>query len=143
MNTRTFTGHCHCGNLALDFETAVPAARMPVRACACTFCRSHGVRAVADPAGGVRFTVRDCDRLSRYRFGLETADFLVCRDCGVYLAAVMADGEDRYATLNINAFDAAQVFTRPAVAVRYDDESAAERRARRRANWTPVWALPA
>ena len=37
--------------------------------------------------------VRDEQRLSRYRFGLEQIDFLVCAECGSYSGAVLEDAE--------------------------------------------------
>jgi hypothetical protein len=76
--------------------------------------------------------------LSRYSFGLGTAQFLVCRTCGVYVGAVMADAGSAYAIVNINALHTPEVFAQPAVSMNYDRESAAERRARRRARWTPA-----
>ena len=74
----------------------------------------------------------------RYRFGLETADFLVCRRCGVYLGAVMPVGDGAVATLNVNSFDPPHPFEREGVAMDYGRESEAERRARRAARWTPA-----
>jgi hypothetical protein len=135
------TGGCHCGNLALTFETRRRPDELAVRACGCSFCRRHGVRAVSDPQGRIEFVVQDPLQLSRYRFDLGTAQFLVCRTCGVYVGAVMAEAESAYATLNINALRTPEVFTKAAVPVSYDRESAAERRARRRAGWTSATVI--
>jgi hypothetical protein len=95
------SGGCHCGNLALTFETARAPGELAVRACGCSFCRRHSVRAVSDPRGRVEFVVQDPLRLNRYRFVLGTAQFLVCRTCSVYVGALMADGGSAYATVNI------------------------------------------
>jgi hypothetical protein len=132
------TGSCHCGNLALAFETRRRPGEIAVRACGCSFCRCHGVRAVSDPAERIEIVVHDPSQLSRYRFGPGTAQFLVCRTCGVYVGAVMAEAGSDYATLNINALRTPEVFTKVAVPVSYDRESAAQRRARRRSGWTPA-----
>jgi hypothetical protein len=132
------SGGCHCGNLALTFETARAPGELAVRACGCSFCRRHGVRAVSDPRGRVEFVVQDPLRLNRYRFGLGTAQFLVCRTCGVYVGALMADGGSAYATVNINALEMPEVFPKAAAPVSYDRETATERRARRRTLWTPA-----
>ncbi len=137
----TLTGRCHCGNLEVSFETGRRPADLTLRACACSFCRRHGARCVSDPEGAVRITVRDQARLTRYRFGLETADFLVCGACGVYLGAVITAGDSAYATLNINTFDAPEAFGAEAVPIDYDREGADQRRARRKAKWTPVLAI--
>jgi hypothetical protein len=131
-------GGCHCGSLEVTFETASAPAALTVRACACSFCRRHGVRTVSDPDGRLEFRVRDPAQLNRYRFGLATADFLICRRCGVYLGALMTDGGAAYAIVNINALATPDVFAQAAVPVSYDRETAAGRRARRRAGWTPA-----
>ncbi len=136
--TTSFSGRCHCGNLGVTFETRLRPEQLPVRACTCSFCRTHGARYTSDPAGRVHITVRDPGRVNRYRFALKTADFLICRECGVYLGAVLTAGGSSYATININTLDAAQVLTQASASVTYDGETATERRARRMANWTPV-----
>ena len=70
-----------------------------MRACQCTFCRLHGAISTSDPKGAVRFSIRNEDAVSRYVFGLRTAEFLVCRACGVYLAAMMT----RYSPSSVSA----------------------------------------
>ena len=137
-----FEGRCHCGNIAVAFETRRTAATLPVRACGCGFCRRHGMRATSDPDGRLAIAIRDPDRASRYRFGLKTADFLVCAVCGVYVAAVMAEGGAAWATLNVNILDDAIEFTGETVSVDYGGESGSGRRARRRARWTPAEVRP-
>ena len=77
-------------------------------------------------------------KILRYQFGLKTADFLVCEKCGVYMAAVISTGNSSYATLNINVLDRAAEFTRAALPVSYESESASERIDRRMRNWTPA-----
>jgi len=48
--------------------------------------RKHGARTITDPKGCMKITVRAAENLIRYRFGLKTADYLVCGRCGVYVA---------------------------------------------------------
>jgi hypothetical protein len=137
----TLTGQCHCGNLTLAFETQHPPEELPVWACACSFCLRHGARTTSDPEGRVSIRAQEPALLSRYRFGLATADFLVCRRCGVYIAAIIPADHDggAFASMNITALDAADRFVRtPTAYVHTATESAPERRARRRGNWTPV-----
>src|SRR5438270_3713654 len=131
-------GRCHCGNITVHFEASVDPRELPLRACACTFCRRHGARTTADPSGGVRIGIRDPAQVSRYRWGLATADFLVCARCGVYVAAVLTDGGRSWATVNTLVFDDQSPFQRDAVSVSYEAESAAERIARRKLHWTPA-----
>jgi len=135
---RTHGGGCHCGNIAVVFETRRKRKALRPRACQCGFCRAHGARTVADPEGALRIAVADAALCSFYRFGLQTAEYLVCRDCGVYVAAVMRDGDAAWATLNINALSDAAKFPRKTLPVDYDAEDAAGRITRRRTAWTPV-----
>ena len=132
------SGQCHCGNVRIAFESAIPPAELFVRRCGCSFCRRHGGVYVSDPAGGVRFSVEDPAKLTRYRFGHKTADFLICGDCGVFLAAVMEQDGARYAVINVNTFDRTEGFEPQQAAFDYDAESEADRLTRRRARWTPV-----
>ncbi len=133
-----FDGRCHCGNLEVSFETAQPPEALQLRECGCTFCRRHGATAVTDPAGALELRLRDPREVSRYRFGLRTSDFLVCRTCGVFVAAVCTIDGGTYGTLNANVLDERGAFTRAPAPVRYEAEDAAARIARRRRAWTPA-----
>ncbi len=134
------SGGCHCGNVTFRLAASRPPEALPVRACGCGFCRRHGARSTSDPDGRITFAVADPAGLNRYRFGLKTADFLVCRDCGVYVGALMPDGERAFAIINVNACDQPQRFLQKLVAMDYGAEDAAGRQARRRARWTPAQA---
>jgi hypothetical protein len=131
-------GGCHCGNLAVALHSPSPPEELPVRACQCSFCTRHGVHATSHPEGRVEIQIREPAELSRYRFGLGTAEFLICRRCGVYVAALMTDADGYYATLNVLALAERERFTQPVTAVSYDAEDAATRVARRKARWTPA-----
>lgn len=141
MPTNVFSGACHCGNLSVELEATRPAAELPVRACGCTFCARHQPRYTSDPQGQVRFVVRDVSKLGRYRFGLRLADFLICRDCGVFVGAFEpgeSPGTGR-AVVNFNVFGAAAAqFTSTTTRMDYDAEDAAARTARRAKAWTPA-----
>jgi hypothetical protein len=141
MDRTTLTGRCHCGNLTLTFETRHPPEKLPVWACHCSFCRLHGARATSDPEGRVSIRVQEPAQLSRYRFGLATADFLVCRHCGVYRPPssppITGMGRASVASPRSRRLTASRASTVAA----YGDESASERRARRMSNWTPVAAF--
>ncbi|MSQ18238.1 MAG: aldehyde-activating protein [Betaproteobacteria bacterium] len=132
-------GSCHCGNIRVLYRTAVAPEEARPRACQCTFCRKHNTRAISDPGGTLAITVDDQGALNRYRFGLGAAEFLICRTCGVYVAAFMADPHDDqgYATLMANVLEAQGRYPEAAPTV-YDNEDEAGRRARRRQRWTPA-----
>lgn len=132
------SGGCHCGKVTFRLAASRPPEALPVRACGCRFCRRHAALSTSDPDGRVTFAVAGPACLSRYRFGLKTADFLVCRDCGVYVGALMPDGAEAYAIINVNACDEPQRFLQNPVAMDYGAEDAAGRQARRRAKWTPA-----
>jgi hypothetical protein len=86
----------------------------------------------------VTITVDDPSALTRYRFGLRTADFLVCARCGVYVAALMTEARGSWATVNVNVLEAVDGFGREPECVSYEGETESERRTRRRARWTPA-----
>lgn len=131
-------GRCHCGNLRYEFETAYAPADLPLRTCQCSFCRGHGAANATDPQGRLRITVTDPAKLRRYRFGLGITDFLICADCGVYLAAVMEIEGHAYASLNANALERRAELRQVPQPVSYEGENAAERRTRRKQGWTPA-----
>lgn len=132
-------GRCHCGNVTVRYRTAVAPEHARVRACRCSFCRKHQSRAVTDPDGELRIDIHDPAGVNRYTFGLATAQFLVCRECGVYVAAFMPEGDEGtgYATLMASVLDAQARYAAGEPA-HYGDEDAAARRARRRRMWTPA-----
>jgi len=133
-----FEGGCHCGNLTYVFEASADLPKLGRRACQCRFCRMHGARNTSDPKGAMCLTVRDPARLMRYRFGLKTADFLICGRCGVYIGAMLSDGDGDWMTVNVNSFEDPPPMDFPIVHAVYDEESLAARIARRKAKWTPV-----
>lgn len=133
-----YKGQCHCGAIKVDYESGIAPADVQVRECQCSFCRMHGAKAVSDPAGTLHFTEQDPGALNRYRFGLNTADFIVCTNCGAYMGCILTDGEESYGIVNIRTLEDGAKFTyQPAAAV-YDAETTEDRIARRKANWTPA-----
>jgi hypothetical protein len=134
-----FHGSCHCGALEFELVTAKAVDDLPLRACQCSFCRRHQTRATADPEGLVAFAVRDPAALQRYEFGLKTAAYLLCRNCGCYVGAVAPGPEKERALVNVNCFAGQAPFAaRTPTPVSYDRETADERRTRRQTTWTLV-----
>jgi hypothetical protein len=129
----------HCGNLTIEFETAIRVGQLQLRADQCSFCRKHGARTTSDPKGQAKIFAREPLQVVRYRCAQRTADFLICERCGIYLGAVLStDDGSAYATLNVNCFDRADELTQAAAPVSYQAESASERIARTRVRWTPA-----
>lgn len=126
-------GSCHCGAITFQLATALAPTALPVRICGCTFCLKHRPRYTSDPAGHVE--IRIGAEVSRYRFGLRLADFLICKTCGVFVAAHEPDR----AVINIETLARASELTaEPIHLTIYDTEDAAARLARRAKNWTPA-----
>ena len=138
ISVRHFAGSCHCGAIRFTFSSRLGPESWRIRACQCRFCRPHHARTTSDPEGQVSFQIDDDAKLQRYRFALQTADFLVCRVCGVYVAAVVASPLGRFATLNVNTIDG--VSTADAAPTSYDGETPDQRQERRMRQWTPVIA---
>lgn len=115
-----------------------PPEQAPLRCCDCSFCRIHGARTVTDPDGFVRVRLGSPSLVQIYRFGLETAEFFVCRRCGAYVAAVAETPDGPKATVNVNVLDDRAAFTAVAESVNYDGETAESRVTRRAARWTPA-----
>lgn len=132
------SGHCHCGNIHFEFETAYLPASLPLRACQCSFCRAHGAVTASDPRGRVSFRFAERTAVQRYRFGLGVTDMLICMRCGCYAAAVMSMDGHRYATLNANLLERCAELTQPPLPADYNGETREARIARRLARWTPV-----
>lgn len=137
-SSESYEGGCHCGAIHWLFTTGADPAQWVVRACQCSFCRMHATRCTSDPEGSVEIRVSHADALGRYRFGLATADFLVCTRCGVYLGAVVEAAGRAYATINLNTMSTPIEHIPDAVAVHYDAERSGERVDRRVSKWTPV-----
>lgn len=142
MELQAYEGRCHCGAIGFVYRTALPGERWSIRACQCTFCRAHDALSTSDPQGELDYQVREPDMLQRYRFGGRTADFLICRRCGVYIGAQMQAGGRAWGVLNVRALGQPPPTLPTAVAMSYDGESAVERQGRRERRWTPV-ARPA
>ena len=133
-----YEGACHCGAISYVYRTAVPVSRWQVRACQCSFCRRHAALTASDPAGSVEFRFDRPEALQLYRFALKTADFVLCRNCGTYLAARITSPKGSYAVVNLRALRGLPPELPAAQAVTYDAESPEARIARRETRWTPV-----
>ena len=135
-------GGCHCGNMRVRLRINLEPHQTALRSCACSFCRMHGTRTVADPAGRFEMRADDWSLVERYRFGTGTADYLVCRKCGVYIAAVCETSAGTRAVVNINCLDDRAEFSQAPSAPDYDGETREARLSRRAANWMPAIVNP-
>jgi hypothetical protein len=130
-------GSCHCGNIRFTFDWPDSGVRIPVRACGCGHCRKHKAVWTSHPDGRFDLRIADNSRVTQYRFGTKTADFHVCSICGVVpIVSCVIDGA-RYAVVNANTFDDVEKSQLVEAASDFEGETAENRLARRRRNWTP------
>ena len=111
-NTATLHGSCHCGRLRIEFSTDQDPADFTPRACDCSFCRKHEAAYVSDHTGRLSVSVRE-DALRKYRQGSDTADFLLCGQCGVLVAVVFEHAGRLHGAVNIGCLDGDTGFMAP------------------------------
>jgi hypothetical protein len=133
-------GGCHCGNIHVRLRLTKLPEDNSLRACTCSFCRSHNPRMLSDPEGSFEVRADDWSQVERYRFGTRTCDFLICRRCGVFIAAIaeMGEGMRARAVVNVNCVDDRGRFTSDPTMHEFQGESIDSRSSRRAANWMPV-----
>jgi hypothetical protein len=130
-------GQCHCGAIRAELSTAKAAAALQARSCQCAFCRRHGAITVSDPDGRVLWTI-DPRALVSYAFATRSGRILLCGKCGVYAGVVLEEGGAAWSVLNVRGLAVPEFLGRAGEPVCYDGETAARRRARRKASWTPA-----
>jgi hypothetical protein len=132
-----YRGTCHCGAIGFSYTTELEPARWPIRACQCSFCRAHGARYTSDPRGTVRFEIHRPELLQRYRFGQLSADFLLCRACGICIGAETPEPPTGFGVINTNALADPPALP-PSEPSTYDGETEDIRRDRRTSRWSPL-----
>ena len=142
MNVKSYEAACHCGAISCIYSTVVKPKNWSIRACQCTFCRAHDALSTSDPQGRLEFRADTPDMLQRYRFALGTADFLLCRNCGVYIGAVIETDAGRFGLLNTHALLEQPENIAGIAPISYDGEDTGGRIARREERWTPVSDVP-
>ena len=133
-----YLARCHCGSLSACYRTAVAVSAWNVRACQCSFCRAHDALSISDPAGSLEFTALRPEHVQRYRFGSGQTDFLICRQCGVYVGARLTS--EPVGIINALALTPIATKLPAAQPMDYTGESGSDKRARRTARWTPLTA---
>ena len=93
---------------------------------------------VSDSQGLFEVRADDWPLVERYQFGTRTCDFLICRRCGVFIAAVAEMPEGVRAVANVNCLDDRGRFTSVPTVHDFDGEGIENRSSRRAANWIPA-----
>ena len=128
-----YRGACHCGVVSATYETEQPVR---LRADGCGFCASRGVKSASDPEGRLELTA--AKPLVRYRFGHKTADFLICPDCGTYVATHMGRDRGALGVINVVGLQIGELKNLPVTLTSLEGESVDERLKRRASRWTPM-----
>jgi hypothetical protein len=128
-----YRGACHCGAVHAEYETDQPVR---LRQDGCGFCSSRGVKSASDPEGRLQLTASK--RLTRYRFGHKTADFLICPACGTYVATHMESPRGAIGVINVVGLNIAELKNLPATLTLLEGETTEERLQRRISRWTPM-----
>ena len=128
-----YRGACHCGAVHAEYETDQPVR---LRQDGCGFCSSRGVKSASDPEGRLQLTASK--RLTRYRFGQKTADFLICPACGTYVATHMESPRGAIGVINVVGLNIAELKNLPATLTLLEGETTEERLQRRISRWTPM-----
>ncbi len=103
-------GACHCGNIRVEVAlTRAPAEYRP-RACDCEFCRKHGASYLSDPGGSLAVQVGDERLLRKYRQGSNTAEMLVCGNCGVLVGGAYQTEGRVFAAINTRIIEGDAMF---------------------------------
>ncbi len=137
-----YTGSCHCGAIGFTYRSGIKPERWSIRACQCSFCRAHDALSTSDPAGQIAFVASRPEMLRKYRFGLMTADFLLCKHCGVYIGAVIESSGSVFGIINVHALEETPANLAATAPISYDAEDVGGRVSRREERWTPVIELP-
>lgn len=132
------SGGCHCGNIHVLLQLSKPPEENSVRTCTCSFCRSHAPRMISDPTGALEVSADDWSLVELYRFGTRTADFIICRRCGVFIAVISNLKTAPRAVVNVNCLDDRARFTAPATLHEFQGETLEARTSRRAVNWMPA-----
>lgn len=127
-------GSCHCGNVGVELVLTQPPHEYTPRACDCDFCRKHGASYVSDPNGSLIVHAKDEKSLHRYRQGSNTADMVLCGNCGVLIGGAYQSEGNVFAAINAMIIDGGVKFgeTKPASP---KELAAAEKVSR----WTELW----
>ena len=126
---------CHCGNISFSLNWEPDPAEIPARACTCSFCVKHAGVWTSYPGGALKIVVRDPTLISRYAFGMQTAEFHVCARCGIVPVVTSRIDDRLYAVVNVNAFEGVDPSLLRRASANLDGEEKESRLARRKRNW--------
>jgi hypothetical protein len=92
----------------------------------------------SDPEGLFELWAEDWSLVEKYRFGTRTCDFLICRRCGVFIAAISEMTAEARAVVNVNCLSDRGDFNSAPAVHDFEGETIETRSSRRTANWMPA-----
>ena len=93
---------------------------------------------ISDPEGQFEVSADDWALVENYRFGTRTCDFLICKRCGVFIAAIAELATGAQAVVNVNCLNDRERFTSAPTLHDFEGETSGTRLSRRAANWMPA-----
>lgn len=97
----------------------------------------HGGVYTSHPEGSLYVQIKDEALTERVALGTETAQFFICRRCGVVPFVISEIDGEIYAVVNVNTFEGINqsVFSR--ASADFEGEGLSDRLARRKKTWIP------
>ena len=132
-----FEGSCHCRNITFTLDWGGTPARIPARACDCTFCAKHGGVWTSSPSGTLDVHIAEPGLRSEYRFGTGTAVFHLCTRCGVVPLVTSEIEGQTYAVVSVNALEGVAPEMLDRAPASFGEEDVRTRLARRQRGWIP------
>ena len=125
----------HCKNIRYRLISKLPSDRLPTRTCDCSYCLKQNGIYTSDPDGRLEYSVTNRTDLNCYQFGHKTANFYVCKKCGV-MSFILSEIEGKvYGIVNLCALGDLKVSTLPHDRRDFEKESLDERASRRKKYW--------
>lgn len=93
-------GGCFCNNITFVIGLTQPSSHYNPRECDCDFCQKHGAAALSDKDGTLNLKIKDLQKVNMFRQGSKAAEFLICKECGVFVAVCFDDNGKMYGAIN-------------------------------------------
>ena len=100
-----YTGGCHCGRVAFEFEVESPIDRVDV--CNCSICAMKGYLHWYVTREQFRLLTPE-DELTSYQFNTRTAVHYFCRTCGIPSFYIPRSHPDQY-SVNVRCIEGVHV----------------------------------
>ncbi|HEX4389240.1 MAG TPA: hypothetical protein VH109_11495 [Steroidobacteraceae bacterium] len=131
----TLEGGCHCGNVRLTLSGVPEGPALVARECGCSFCVKHGGLWASVPGASLVVAVAHPSEVHAYTFGTKSADFHVCRICGVVPLVTSLIDSHLYALVSVRALAGIAAASLERRAADFEGEGMPERLARRAGSW--------